>query len=339
MYNGLEIDMLSVGCADSILVSKWNNDVATRVLVDGACKGDYESVVKPFLVARGISHLHAIVCSHPHDDHAAGLVELVKSGDFTIGSAFLHVPQWHVNPSDINAALSKARGTVEARIIEKSLDTAADLVTALNKIGVAVQEPFTGTQIGCLTVVGPSQEYYEELIQEIGQAEKIFAVESARKTYETNTMVEEILAKSAGKEPEYGLFDDPEDSPENQSSTILATKYEDKVFVLTADAGVQALTHAIEAYNIAPCYWMQIPHHGSRQNINKKLIEKFSPTVAYISAEGSAKHPRRSVVNAFKTQGAQVFSTHYPDPGHLRVKKGAVPSQADYGSAVSLWNK
>jgi hypothetical protein len=54
MYDGLEIDMLSVGCADCILVTKWNNGIANRVLVDGACKSDYENVIRPFLRSQNI---------------------------------------------------------------------------------------------------------------------------------------------------------------------------------------------------------------------------------------------------------------------------------------------
>src|SRR4051812_10085439 len=83
-YNGLEVDMLSVGNADSILVTRWTNGLATRVLLDGGNKGS-ASTVKAFLLSRRIQYFDHIVCTHPHDDHAAGLIELVTDKRFDFG--------------------------------------------------------------------------------------------------------------------------------------------------------------------------------------------------------------------------------------------------------------
>jgi beta-lactamase superfamily II metal-dependent hydrolase len=337
-YDGLEIDMLNVGCADAILVTKWMNGVAHRILVDGGNKSDYENTVKPFLQGLNVTTLDAIICSHPHDDHASGLLELVKARDFIILSAYVHVPQWHVNMSDVNTALIKARGTREAEVIRKSLQTASDLVTEIRKRNIEPIEPFAGTKIGDVYVVGPSKGFYEELIQEFAQSDKIFGVEKARDAYATKIATEELVARAFATEPEYGLLDNPEDTPENQSSTILWTQYLDDTYIFTADAGAQALTKAKEAYKLSNCYWMQIPHHGSRRNITKSLIEYFSPDVAFVSAPGDTKHPRKSVVGAFKEVGANVFSTHYPTPLSLKQHSGVVPVRSGYKSATALWN-
>jgi beta-lactamase superfamily II metal-dependent hydrolase len=88
---------------------------------------------------------------------------------------------------------------------------------------------------------------------------------------------------------------------------------------LTADAGVQALTQAKNSYKLAGLNWMKIPHHGSRRNVNEELIGHFKPKFAYVSAAGNNKHPRKKVVNAFKSTGTRVFSTHYQKlgAGHL----------------------
>jgi beta-lactamase superfamily II metal-dependent hydrolase len=331
--------MLNVGCADAILVTRWANGVASRVLVDGGNKSDYDDTVKPFLQGLTINHLDAVVCSHPHDDHAAGLLELIKARDFSIGAAFVHVPQWHVSMDEVNSALQKARGTDEARVIEKSLQTVADVVNELRKRGIEPAEPFAGSRIGDLFVLGPSKTFYEDLIQEFAQPERIMKVEKSRHDYASKVMSEEVVAAAFGTEPEYGLLENPEDTPENQSSTILWTKYGVDTYILTADAGVQALQNASKEYTIANCYWMQIPHHGSRRNVTKQLIEHYSPNVAFVSAPGDVKHPRKSVVTAFKNAGADVYGTHYPTPAPLRHHTGTVPERPGYGNATSLWNK
>jgi beta-lactamase superfamily II metal-dependent hydrolase len=85
---------------------------------------------------------------------------------------------------------------------------------------------------------------------------------------------------------------------------------------------------------------MQIPHHGSRRNINERLIDYFKPTIACVSAAGNNKHPRKKVVNAFKSVGTKVYSTHYhvAEKGHLWYDIGTVPERSDYRQAVALYD-
>ena len=109
--------------------------------------------------------------------------------------------------------------------------------------------------------------------------------------------------------------------------------------LFTADAGVEALAAARQAYKLALLSWMQIPHHGSRRNVNEDLINYFKPKTAFVSADGTKKHPRRAVVNAFKAVGTQVFSTHYPPPngGNKWFSLGTVPRRSDYSPAIPLY--
>jgi beta-lactamase superfamily II metal-dependent hydrolase len=88
-YRGLEIDMFNLGDADSILVTHWNAGLPIRVLIDGGEASHYEQILE-FLKGRGIKYLYHIVCSHPHDDHAAGLIGIVNGIDF--GQAWMHIP-------------------------------------------------------------------------------------------------------------------------------------------------------------------------------------------------------------------------------------------------------
>jgi beta-lactamase superfamily II metal-dependent hydrolase len=91
-YEGLEIDMLSVGDADSILVTRWHSGIATRVLIDGGSAGCSDTV-RAFLRQHGVIEIHHIVCSHGHDDHASGLISLVQDRTLNIGHTWMHVPR------------------------------------------------------------------------------------------------------------------------------------------------------------------------------------------------------------------------------------------------------
>lgn len=130
------------------------------------------------------------------------------------------------------------------------------------------------------------------------------------------------------------LLDEPEETPINNSSVILGTKFRGSVYLFTADAGVQALTKASEAYKLEDCSWMQIPHHGSWRNINQRLIDLFAPMQGMVSAVGNEKHPRQAVVKAFKAHGTRVFGTHVS--GHLWLSRGTVPERSGYAVAKLL---
>ena len=345
-YNGFEIDMLNLGDADSILVTSWTNGTPTRTLVDGGNKSDAERILT-FLKGLGVSHLNHIVCSHPHADHTAGLVEVVKSNKITFDNAWMHLPWNHVNFPVLAEALRRGESNAKrvVTVIRASLATGKELYDAIQAHGITPREPFEGTDIGLLKVCGPSQQYYEELLQEFTDFEKLKKMEEAMASYDKHLLYERVLvgkatlqnllAKSEGE-----LGTHPTE-PENNSSTILATVYEGKKLLLTADAGVEALTRAKNAYQLDNLYWMQIPHHGSRRNINKELIAYFKPSYAFVSAVGNEKHPRRAVVNAFKEVGTSVHSTHWPTPAgnDKRFPVGDVPARPNYSASPPLYEE
>lgn len=336
MYNGIEVDMLSVGDADCLLISRWNGFVVTRILVDGGNAGDF-GTLRAFLRQRDISYLDAIVCTHMHNDHAAGLVELVRDQSVGIGVAYMHVPQNHLRMALVEKALKIAAGASQADCVEKTLKTADDLLGALRTRKIPVVEPFQGTIVQFLTVTGPSQAYYEELIHQFEDAGTIRSMGQGNLNYIFEDAIDDYLAKTGVLEG--SLLVNPQTSAENNTSVIMGTLFDDKKYLFTSDSGAPALKLATAAYDLRGCHWMQMPHHGSRHNITAELIEHFAPTFAYVSATGSSDHPRRSVVNAFKKVGAQVFSTHYPDPISLWHHYGTVPARTNYSAATPLYDK
>lgn len=331
-YNGIDIDMLYLGKADSILVSRWYGTSATTVLIDGGNKDSFETV-RSHLSRLKITWIDHVVCTHLHDDHARGLVELLRDQTVGIGRLWVHIPEFHIEMATMERALRAKSGLWLADTIRRSLETVGELVSAAQRRNLSISEPFAGDQIGFLTVVGPSSTYYETLINEMADPDRL--QEHARRG-----SIERLIDAfpEVREEPEHGLIDEPTTTPENNSSTILRTIVDGCKYVFTADAGVEALRRAALSWNLERCSWFQIPHHGSRRNINQGLIEYFRPAVAYVSAPGSPKHPRRAVVNAFNRVGSSVYSTHYPSEKSLWHHRGTTPERGGYGSATSLYN-
>src|SRR5262249_1463157 len=245
---GLELDMLSLGDADSILVTRWINGVPTRVLIDGGNKSS-TSLVTSFLLARRIRYIHHVVCTHPHDDHAAGLVEFVADPRFDFGTFWMHLPWKHTNLQVLDETLRRTSARRIAKIINESLQTSWNLANAVWRRKPYIYQPFTGHQIGFLTVCGPSPQLYGNLVSEFSDADRLLEFENNLVAYERIMLLEDarrILHKSADEGG--GALGAEPTEPENDSSVILATKFGSHLFLFTGDAGLLGLYDAAQRY-------------------------------------------------------------------------------------------
>lgn len=325
-FNGIEIDMLSLGDADSLLITLWENGQPTHILIDGGYAQDAPTVTG-FLQSRRIRKIHHLVCSHMDNDHAAGLLGLVREGNFEIGCGWVHRPDLHVDMNAVRGTMRKAAAFNEARIITNSPDRQIGLAAELIRQQVQVIEPFEREEIGFLKVLGPSEAYYEELVGRFKNLDTVYdLLEQTRR--KIATFNETYRRKSLE------LLDQPQLNAENLSSTILGGMYRRQVMLFTGDSGNESLSRVLHYKELMGCDWMQIPHHGSINNITQALIDFFSPTRAYVSAEGNQDHPHDAVVHAFKEAGTMVFSTQ--NNGHLWFHHGEVPKRENYDPATPL---
>lgn len=340
VFSGLEVDMFNVGKGDSILVTHWSNNAAVRVLIDGGSASSGERVLRA-LAARNVSKLDHVVCSHPHDDHAAGLVEILKSEALAIDNFWMHDPARHVDVARMQQTLSRAQQKEVAKIVLGSLkNTAALRAVAQDRRSMSIHEPFAGSYVGPLYVCGPSREFYVAQLAEFTDFDRLSAFEDRLAAHRRQLMMEAIgMSTYIGGESAYDSRDDKlgaaPTEPENESSVILWAKHADQQFLFTADAGVLALEDVCRRCKLDGLHWMQIPHHGSRRNLTETLIAHFRPMYAFVSADGSAKHPRKKVVDTFKDAKTHVYSTHHPGETDLYYAVGNVPDRG-YSPATPL---
>lgn len=114
-------------------------------------------------------------------------------------------------------------------------------------------------------------------------------------------------------------------SEENESSIIQIAEFGDRRILLTGDAGLRSLGEAADLIEsrlgyIPELRFMQIPHHGSRNNIAPSALDRWigkqvsegenRKITAFVSAsKESSTHPRKAVLNAFIRRGVKVVST------------------------------
>ena len=135
--------------------------------------------------------------------------------------------------------------------IRKALEDARDLENLANRKNIPIYEPFAGrTDInGIITVVGPTEEYYESLLPEF-RATPAPKMSFFERTVETGVGLLAKVAEAWGVET---LTDEGETSAENNSSVILRVRYDGKNLLLTGDAGMPALTNCCRLYGV--CSW------------------------------------------------------------------------------------
>lgn len=346
-HNGFEVFFLYLGNADSIFVRHYTQGVKTTILIDGGCK-KHTPIVRNFLRFLGENVINHLVCSHHHEDHAAGLVDLVQDASLTFGKAWVHTGLLAVDGIERNRFLIYEN---LLRRIQESKKIQTDLVSALNNRRILIEEPFAFAQIGPFTIVSPTREFYNAQLGLIHQDAIAQALNDRYKARDLRVMMETVFGKAAETEEEEGELGGEPTSPENEISTVLLMPWTNtnnitQNFLLTADSGTAALTELkSRSQNASDMLknldWMQIPHHGSRRNLNSDLIDYFRPKTGFISAEGSNKHPSKKLVNAIKQNGGNVYSTHYPpektEGAWLRQTVGSVP-ELSTTPATPLWN-
>lgn len=315
-----EIDYIPVGegekSGDAICLRFGNLQGArneqTVIVIDGGDKKSGETLVAHVRDYYGTTNVDYVVSTHPDADHASGLSTVLE--ELNVEMLLMHRPWNHA--ADIKDAFSDGRWTARGleENIEKSLTHVNELETLAIKKGVKIIEPFQGikTTDGSIHFLGPSKEFYQEMLSQF---------RSTPKPKIENSLIGTILQKTTDAVRfiedtfDIDLLNDDEDStsPENNTSAILLLTLGSDKFLFTGDAGKTALLASIDyangnAISLIGMRFFDVPHHGSRRNLNSKILKKMNATTAFISATGkNEKHPSKRVTNALKKHGATVY--------------------------------
>jgi beta-lactamase superfamily II metal-dependent hydrolase len=214
-----------------------------------------------------------MILSHACNDHACGLVEVLKG---------MKVEHLWMNRPWLYAAqtIEHFHGlyTVEG-LIKKMRDMhpyPVKLGELAAKQGTAIHEVFQGDRVGNFTILAPSRARYIRLIPNLDKtperysgADKsllgIFADDLKRaRDYLLETWDIETLSKQP----------DPT-SASNETSVVQMGAFGDHHILLTADVGPEGLNEAADyAQSIGQLNrypnTIQVPHHGSRRNVTPK---------------------------------------------------------------------
>lgn len=308
-----EIDFLGVGegarSGDVIAMrfTRPDNGALAHVMIDAGFEKNGEDLVAHVENLYEVDQVDLAILTHPDGDHIGGMgvaLERLKVDALAIHDLAAH------GGSELKAA-----------------QATTDLIALAKREGTAVCEPFQGLRAfgGALLIAGPSLPFYESLVAQEVVTEKAGIRPIAHKSV-LRAAAERLAARALSRFPLETDFDDAGGtSSRNNTSAIVDLRLAQHRFIFTGDAGVPALESALDfldSQGRTDRYpnLVQVPHHGSRHNGSRALIERMVGPAgsdprghAYISiSEEAAKDPRYPsprIANAFGRRGYEVAST------------------------------
>lgn len=354
-----EVDFLAVGESKSgdAIALRFGNLNGPRseqqvVVIDGGYTDSGEALVSHINTYYQTNQVDLVISTHPDLDHSAGLEVVLESCE--VGSLWMHEPWKHT--SDIAKAFKDGRVTDNSfsESLRKSLEGACRLERFAAKQGLTIVEPFTGVTdaSGCVSVVGPSQSYYESLLPNFRCAPQIKAGFGVGVLGQAVRAVEEVIKSIAEAWNIETLDDTGETSAENNSSAIIMVELGDECLLFTGDAGMPALTavaDVLEAkgFDYNRLKFFQVPHHGSRRNLGPTILNRLfgAPLAsesnlrsAFVSVapDGAPKHPSKKVMNALKRRGLSVHATAGSGKCHCNSLAPGWGARPGWGASTPL---
>lgn len=349
---GYEIDFLPVGDESSggdAIALRYGNlhgsrDEQTVIVIDGGYLDDGEALVKHIKNHYNTDVVDLVVSTHPDRDHINGLRVVLEQ--MTVRKLLMHLPWSH------SADMARAKMTLSynARSLKvelrDSLQGATDLEVVAKARGVPIEEPFLDwtSDDGVFRVLGPTEEYYRELLAEIIEPDSAHAAQSS-----WDVILRQLLAKLV-PETLYTetLSEDGETSAKNNTSAICMLEVDGRKLLFAGDAGIPALGQAldiVEAEGFRPgnLNFVQVPHHGSRRNVSPSLLNRLLGPKGQTAVIGTAfvsapkkndkhKHPAKKTTNAFHRRGYPVHATQ----GRLVNESVNAPNRGGLMSSTAL---
>ena len=332
---GYEVDFVGVvdssQDADAIAMRLFDEKGNERVVVyDGGFQAHADAMIvllkKYYFSNMRSKVIDSVICSHPDQDHVAGLIDILKT--FEVKKLYVNRPWMFAR--ELLACCPKLNMTVDSLV--RKLKDEYKYIARLEEIAfernIEICEAFQGCDIADdLIVMSPTRELYVRLLLESDKTPVQTATASDFYAGSVSVSLKKCMDKIKETWMTEYLREDVSTSAENEMSVVIFGKIVDRPFLLTGDAGVEALKTAMnyfflcqrcEMRNYVQLY--QIPHHGGRHNVTPSILNRL---VGQIGSEGfrqnktavasvakDSDHPLKMVVNAFIRRGCEVLQTN-----------------------------
>lgn len=292
------------GDAFALRFTRPDTGALAHVTIDAGYRAEGAALVEHVRRAYGTDRLDLAILTHPDPDHIGGLATVLR--ELEVDELWIH--RLHDREAGHPGGRLAMAGAVR------------DVVSLAERRGTRVVEPWAGMAAfgGALRVLGPEPAFYGELI-----AREAAGRGHPRRPPLPLLALRELWDRLSPWLPLEVRFDEYEGtSARNDSSVVLALDLPGFRALLPADAGVPALTRALDHLagpDLAPHPFdlVVVAHHGSKFNASSALLDRLLGPVgtppagpAFVSAgKGSPFHPTRRIVRAYERRGRTVSVT------------------------------
>ena len=318
---------------DAIVIELFDeNDDPHIAIIDGGYKENGEAIIGYLVDKYGsngkVVKVDYVINTHPDLDHISGLKPILESDKLSICYLIFNRP-WR------DAGLNKGWFT-DGRITKDSLanrirdsfSIADDLEEIALKRKIKIYQCKTGLSLwkGILFSLGPSEALYKKQLLISDKTPESF-LSSYNKPYQPTQLGEEDYDARNG---EIEWMAEEQTSEINQTSVILALVLGDFKVLFTGDAGKEALNDALNyweaiGYKASDFSIVQLPHHGSRKNIDPVILQRLNASEYIISCPPKGMqegHPSRRLINKILelNPNAEIYTTS--DCGSFNLHRG-----------------
>lgn len=322
----ITIDMLNVEKGDSYVV-ELHNDAGQKFsfVIDGGTSEKSDAVIS-HVKKYNNGQIDLAVCTHPDTDHIGGLINLME--ECKVKHLFLNDPRDVLPEATL---LQRARNNLtpdEVSVFKSAFERIDELKTQAAYQNTT-HHPITFSNSKPRFVWGGWNMYI------LGPSENLFKDIWLNEEVVRNWFNSDIVDSLVDSQPNTSVLDDPsiDTKPVNNSSIILLVEGYGKKYLFTGDAGKRALREAMTVKDISGLTWLDVPHHGSRRNLDTQIINHLAPQIAYISSPGTPKHPRKTIIRALQKTGTAVYSTCK----HGSICQGDWQSRPDFSPIGQAW--
>lgn len=306
-----EVKFFSVGNntkgGDAIFIRLYDkDDNVTVILIDGGYQDTGNSIIS-YMKELGLDTINLMVNSHPDLDHISGLTKIMETPEIKVEKLLYNRP-WRDNNIKTDLFLD---GRITDISLNKRLTQNFKKAYELEQLALKKKEisgkqceivhPIVGnTYFGCFHILGPTADHYR----------KFLLLSDKTPTTEDSVEKPSYQPKKLKWNYYYGTnipwIQNEQTSEINETSIVSFLQLPDKNFLFTGDSGKVGLNSAVRyLYKTSPILnykitHLQLPHHGSRKNIDPTIIKVIASDNYIISCPPNGEcegHPSARLVN------------------------------------------
>jgi beta-lactamase superfamily II metal-dependent hydrolase len=349
----IEINMLNVEDGDAIILMLRDQGRKSLIVIDGGYKKHFPKLQKRLtqLLPAFDNKIDLLICTHYDNDHIGGVEHLLDNYHHLIEEIWIHkidqnlvalqqrfeskiaILENNFNNRNIleNVNLFKSAESMQNALVIEGYKDLLRVVEKIRRYSLEdkVVEATTGkvfAKFPEFKVISPTASYYDSNLDELKE-ESIKEDLKANLNNSSKTLMSLVELYFEAR-TESGVVLNPCDELETSSLTnsVTATNMvsivtlleaEGKKYLFTGDSGIESFTPNTPNWenDLKDLYFLDIAHHGSKNNTSKKQLDIFNPKIAFVSGNNGPNRPSSFIAKCLTAkQNNERFEVTNADP-------------------------